>query len=118
MTDAVNPEPTTGALLLSLFVVMCLSVTSALSGVGRGVKWLSNINMILSFLLLAFFLIFGATMFALEMLGKGILSYVVHLPAMVFTVWDPNTELGSWQTSWSIFIGHGGLPLRRLLECS
>ncbi len=103
VTDAVNPEPTTGALLLSLFVVMCLSVTSALSGVGRGVKWLSNINMILSFLLLAFFLIFGATMFALEMLGKGILSYVVHLPAMVFTVWDPNTELGSWQTSWSIF---------------
>lgn len=103
VTDAVNPEPTTGALLLSLFVVMCLSVTSALSGVGRGVKWLSNINMVLSFLLLAFFLIFGATMFALEMLGKGILSYVVHLPAMVFTVWDPNTELGSWQTSWSIF---------------
>lgn len=103
VTDAVNPEPTTGALLLSLFVVMCLAITSALSGVGRGVKWLSNINMVLSFLLLGFFLIFGASMFALEMLGKGIFSYVIHLPAMVFTVWDPNTELGSWQTSWSIF---------------
>ncbi len=84
-------------------VVMCLSMISALSGVGRGVKWLSNINMVLSFLLLAFFLIFGATMFALEMLGKGIFSYVIHLPAMAVTVWDPNTELGAWQTSWSIF---------------
>ncbi|ERL55163.1 BCCT family transporter [Psychrobacter aquaticus] len=103
VTDTANPEPTTGALLLSLFFVMCLSTASALSGVGRGVKWLSNINMVLSFLLLAFFLIFGASMFALEMLGKGILSYVVHLPAMVFTVWDPSTELGNWQTSWSIF---------------
>lgn len=104
VTDTVNPEPTTGAILLSLFVVMCLSIASALSGVGRGViKWLSNINMVLSFLLLAFFLIFWASMFALEMLGKDILSYVVHLPAMVFTVWDPSTELGSWQTSWSIF---------------
>ncbi|WP_440453618.1 BCCT family transporter [Psychrobacter sp. ASPA161_9] len=103
VTNSVNPEPTTGALLLSLFVVMCLSITSALSGVGRGIKWLSNINMVLSFLLLGFFLIFGATMFALEMLGKGIFTYVVHLPAMVFTVWDPNTELGAWQTSWSIF---------------
>ncbi|KAA0914540.1 BCCT family transporter [Psychrobacter sp. ANT_WB68] len=103
VTNPVNPEPTTGALLVSLFVVMCLSIISALSGVGRGIKWLSNINMILSYLLLAFFLIFGASMFALEMLGKGILTYVVHLPAMVFTVWDPNTELGSWQTSWSIF---------------
>lgn len=103
VTNPTNPEPTTGALLVSLFVVMCLSITSALSGVGRGVKWLSNVNMILSYLLLAFFLIFGATIFALEMLGKGILSYVLHLPVMVFTVWDPNTELGSWQTSWSIF---------------
>ncbi|WP_367108671.1 BCCT family transporter [uncultured Psychrobacter sp.] len=103
VTDPASPEPTTGALLLSLFVVMCLSIGSALSGVGRGIKWLSNINMVLSFLLLAFFLIFGATMFALEMLGKGMLSYVVNLPAMVVTVWDPNTELGAWQTSWSIF---------------
>ncbi|MEJ6066144.1 MULTISPECIES: BCCT family transporter [Psychrobacter] len=103
VTNPVNPEPTTGALLVSLFVVMCLSIISALSGVGRGIKWLSNINMVLSYLLLAFFLIFGASMFALEMLGKGIFTYVVHLPAMVFTVWDPNSELGSWQTSWSIF---------------
>lgn len=103
VTDAANPEPTTGALLMSLFFVMCLSITSALSGVGRGVKWLSNLNMILSFLLLAFFLIFGATMFALEVLGKGIFSYVVYLPAMAVTVWDPNTELGGWQISWSIF---------------
>ncbi|MGM8884881.1 BCCT family transporter [Psychrobacter sp. 1U2] len=103
VTSTVSPEPTTGALLLSLFIVMCLSTASALSGVGRGVKWLSNINMVLSILLLAFFLIFGATMFALEMLGKGIFNYIVNLPAMMFTVWDPNTELGGWQTSWSIF---------------
>ena len=103
VTDPASPEPTTGALLLSLFVVMCLSMASALSGVGRGVKWLSNINMVLSFLLLTFFLVFGASMFALEMLGKGIFSYVIHLPAMMFTVWDPNTELGTWQTSWSVF---------------
>ena len=103
VTNTASPEPTTGALLLSLFIVMCLSTASALSGVGRGVKWLSNINIVLSILLLAFFLIFGATMFALVMLGKGIFNYIVNLPAMMFTVWDPNTELGSWQTSWSIF---------------
>tara|TARA_R110002033_G_scaffold82957_1_gene133869 strand:+ start:6301 stop:6525 length:225 start_codon:yes stop_codon:yes gene_type:complete len=59
VTTTNNPEPTTGALLLSLFVVMCLAMISALSGVGQGVKWLSNINMILSFSLLAFFLILG-----------------------------------------------------------
>lgn len=103
VTDATNPEPSIGALLLSLLFVMSLSIISALSGVGRGIKWLSNLNMLLSFSLLAFFLIFGATMFALEMLGKGIFSYVIHLPAMILTVWNPNTELGGWQTGWSIF---------------
>ncbi|WP_019673752.1 BCCT family transporter [Psychrobacter lutiphocae] len=103
VTNVANPEPSTGALLLSLFIVMLLSTASALSGVGRGVKWLSNMNMILSFSLLAFFVIFGATMFALEMLFKGTFNYVIHLPAMALSVWDPKTDLGVWQTSWSVF---------------
>ncbi len=103
MTTGESPGPTTGALLLSLGVVMVLSTGSALSGVGRGIKWLSNTNMVLSFSLLAFFLVFGATMFAFELLGKGIFSYVIHLPALTLTVWDPSTELGGWQTGWSVF---------------
>ncbi|MCY3770183.1 MAG: BCCT family transporter [Gammaproteobacteria bacterium] len=103
MTAGENPEPTTGALLLSLAVVMILSTASALSGVGKGIKWLSNTNMVLSFSLLTFFLIFGATAFAFELLGKGIFNYIVHLPAMTLTVWDPSTELGGWQTGWSVF---------------
>ena len=103
MTTGDSPGPTTGALLLCLVVVMILSTGSALSGVGRGIKWLSNTNMVLSFTLLLFFLIFGATMFAFELLGKGLFNYIVHLPVMTFTVWDPATELGGWQTGWSVF---------------
>ena len=103
MTAGENPGPTTGALLVSLAVVMLLSTASALSGVGKGIKWLSNTNMVLSFSLLTFFLIFGATTFAFELLGKGIFNYIVHLPAMTLTVWDPSTELGGWQTGWSVF---------------
>ncbi len=59
--------------------------------------------MVLSFSLLGFFLIFGSTMLAFELLGKGIFSYIVHLPAMTFTVWKPSTELGAWQTGWTVF---------------
>ena len=103
MTTGEAPGPTTGALLLSLAIVMLLSTASALSGVGRGIKWLSNTNMVLSFSLLTFFLIFGATTFALELLGIGIFSYIIHLPALTLTVWDPSTELGGWQTGWSVF---------------
>ena len=103
MTAGENPEPSTGALLLCLLVVMLLSTLSALSGVGKGIKWLSNTNMVLSFGLLAFFFVFGSTLFALELLGKGIFSYIIHLPAMTFTVWDLASEQGGWQTGWTVF---------------
>lgn len=98
-------EPTTAALLVALAIVMVCSTLSALSGVGKGIKWLSNLNMVLSFGLLTFFLIFGATMFAFEILGKGLFSYIVNLPALTFTVFPaegPGSP-GEWQGWWSIF---------------
>ncbi len=98
-------EPTTGSLLVALAVVMVCSTLSALSGVGKGIKWLSNINMVLSFSLLAFFLIFGSTMFALTLLGKGIFSYIIHLPALTLNVFPAEGagSPGEWQGWWSIF---------------
>ena len=103
MTNGAGSKPTTGALMLALFVVMLCSTASALSGVGRGIKWLSNINMVLSYSLLAFFLIFGATAYIFEVFGTGLFSYVIHLPALTFTMWDPDSALGGWQTGWSVF---------------
>ncbi|GAA3539579.1 hypothetical protein GCM10022394_19150 [Zobellella aerophila] len=35
-----------------------------MTGVGKGVKWLSNINLTPSFILLAVFILFGSTGFA------------------------------------------------------
>ncbi|MBX2835203.1 MAG: BCCT family transporter [Gammaproteobacteria bacterium] len=98
-------EPSTGSMLLALAVVMVCSTLSALSGVGKGIKWLSNLNMVLSFGLLAFFLIFGSTMFALALLGKGIFTYVISLPALTFTVFPAEGagSPGEWQGWWSIF---------------
>ena len=98
-------EPSTGSMLVALGVVMLCSTASALSGVGRGIKWLSNLNMVLSFGLLAFFIVFGATMFAFEIFGKGIFNYVVSLPALTFTVFpaDGAGSPGEWQGWWSIF---------------
>ncbi len=45
----------TAGTVVALLVIMGASTLSALSGVGKGIKWLSNINMGLSFFLLAFF---------------------------------------------------------------
>ena len=97
--------PSTASLLVALGVVMVCSTLSALSGVGKGIKWLSNLNMVLSFGLLAFFMIFGATMFALELFGKGLFNYIIALPALTFTVFpaDGAGSPGEWQGWWSIF---------------
>ncbi|MEO1678941.1 MAG: BCCT family transporter [Pseudomonadota bacterium] len=79
----------TAGIIVALLIIMGASTLSALSGVGKGIKWLSNINMGLSFFLLFFFLIFGATFFGLSALFVGMFDYLISLPRVLFTVWDP-----------------------------
>ncbi|MDA5095130.1 BCCT family transporter [Aliiroseovarius sp. KMU-50] len=101
-------KATTSAIIFALLIIMGASTLSALSGVGKGIKWLSNINMGLSFFLLAFFLIFGSALFGLQALFVGLFDYVVALPGLLFKVWRPDgTETGDalagWQGGWSVF---------------
>ncbi|MGB0853546.1 MAG: BCCT family transporter, partial [Pikeienuella sp.] len=60
--------------------------------------------------ILAFFLVFGSTMFALSSLFVGIWDYVTSLPVMSVTVWSGDgdaesvaSKLASWQGGWTIF---------------
>ncbi len=96
-------KPSTISMLAALVVVMGLSTLSAISGVGKGIKWLSNINMTLSFALLAFFLVFGSTWLALELLGKGIVDYLFSFVSLAVNVEAKDTPLGDWQGGWTIF---------------
>ncbi|MGZ7459816.1 BCCT family transporter [Pseudomonas sp. Ma2-10] len=101
LVDA-DGKPTNVALVLTLALVMSLSILSALTGVNRGVKWLSHINMYLSFALLAVFVVFGSTLYGLKLFGSSLLDYAANLPALSFSVWDKDSELGRWQSSWTI----------------
>lgn len=101
-------KATTEAIVCALLIIMGASTLSALSGVGKGIKWLSNINMGLSFFLLAFFLVFGSTFFGLQALAYGLFDYLVQLPSMLLTVWtadgsETGDALASWQGGWSVF---------------
>jgi len=78
----------TMGIVVALVVIMGASTLSALSGVGKGIKWLSNINMGLSFFVLIFFLIFGSTFFGLSTLFVGIWDYLISIPGNIFTVWN------------------------------
>jgi choline/carnitine/betaine transport len=100
--------PTLIAMLLALVIVMGASTLSALSGVGRGIKWLSNINMGLSLFLLAFFILFGATVFVTKSLFLGIWDYLMALLPMSWVVRANDgtvtgDALAAWQGGWTIF---------------
>lgn len=96
------------AIFIVLLVLVGASTLSALSGVGRGIKWLSNINMALSFGLLALFAVAGSGLYGLKLLGVGIWDYVVTLPVNSLTLFaSDGTEAGDalvqWQLDWSVF---------------
>ncbi len=83
-----SQSSSTSAIIFALLIIMGASTLSALSGVGKGIKWLSNINMGLSFFVLTFFVIFGSTFFGLSALFVGIWDYLLSIPGNIFTVWS------------------------------
>jgi len=95
------------AVILSLLVLVGASTISALSGVGRGIKWLSNLNMGLSFALLALFAIVGSAFGGLKLLGVGVWDYLRTLVPNSLTLFDAGGEFGDalvqWQLDWSVF---------------
>ena len=96
------------AIIVALVVLVGASTVSAISGVGRGIKWLSNINMALSILLLTVFLVFGAGLGGLTLLFTSVTDYLVSLPADALTLWTADgtatgDALAQWQLDWSVF---------------
>ncbi|MGY0400242.1 MAG: BCCT family transporter [Ostreibacterium sp.] len=96
-------SPSKTGLMVALIILMGLSILSAASGVGRGVKYLSNLNLVLSAILLLSFLIFGAFVFSMKMYGIGMLEYIKHIFQTSFVAYDTNTALGKWQSGWTTF---------------
>jgi choline-glycine betaine transporter len=64
--------------------------------------------MALTFAFLAFFLLFGSTLFGLESYAVGLFDYLLALPGMAFSVWssdgsDGGAALAAWQSEWTVF---------------
>ncbi|MEL7318942.1 MAG: BCCT family transporter [Pseudomonadota bacterium] len=84
--------PSLAGLLVALAVIMGLSILSAVSGVGRGVKYLSNLNMVLSLCLLGTFVIFGSFAFAMMTYGTAFIDYILNFFALSFEAYAPLSE--------------------------
>ncbi|WP_209349416.1 BCCT family transporter [Pontixanthobacter sp. CEM42] len=103
-----TPSASAPAIIVALVLLVGASTLSALSGVGRGIKWLSNLNMGLSFLLLAVFIVAGSGLLGFGLLFTGIYDYIVTLPSLATTLWSADgtatgNALAQWQLDWSVF---------------
>src|SRR5690625_3439117 len=92
-----------GTQIVIIIGVTILFMLSVISGIGRGIKWLSNANIVLAILLLFFFLFMGPTTFLLNLFTTTIGSYAEHLPRMSFRLAPFSEEGGEWIQGWTIF---------------
>ena len=83
------PKPNTVGLIAALVMIMTMSIISAVSGVGRGVKYLSNLNLVLSIILLLVFVFYGSFLFAMTTYATAIFDYFVHFIPLSFEAYSP-----------------------------
>lgn len=84
-------------------IVTVLFMISAWSGLGKGIKILSNANMGLAALLFLLMFILGPTLFILNLFTNTIGTYLQNLPQMSFRIAPLNEETRSWINGWTIF---------------
>jgi len=91
----------TSVSLLVLAVLYVMYMISTLSGVEKGMKLLSDINMLLGIAIMAFILIFGPTAFILETFITTLGSYVSQFVDLSFKLY-PFEGLTEWSANWTL----------------
>lgn len=89
--------------LVIILIVSVLFILSAVSGLGKGIKILSNTNMVLAFSLLLLVFFIGPSLSNLNLLTDSIGSYLHNLPRMSFRMAPLNPEGRQWFNDWTIF---------------
>ena len=85
-------------------VLTACFVASALSGVSKGIQWLSNINMGLALLLAVIVFIVGPTLFILNVIPSAIADYAGNLAEMASRTEAVGDEsMRDWLSSWTVF---------------
>ncbi|MDG1164327.1 MAG: BCCT family transporter [Porticoccaceae bacterium] len=87
--------------IILIMIITVVATFSVLTGVNRGIRILSELNMQLTMLILALFFIFGPTAYLVSSLADNLLDYLANAPAL--GVWLAPQEHSQWQRDWTIF---------------
>ena len=109
-------EVTNTVLIVIIGILTACFIVSAVSGVSRGIRYLSNINITLTLGLILFVFLLGPTLFLLNLVPAGILSYADNLLDMMSRglSWGQDTIefqavwtsfYWAWWIAWTPFVG-------------
>ncbi|MEV6315474.1 BCCT family transporter [Streptomyces sp. NPDC051776] len=94
----------TGLLVAIIAVLTVAFVASAVSGVAKGIQWLSNINMVLALILAVFVFVAGPTIVILDLLPTSVGAYLGDLPQLAGrTEASSGKGVADWLSSWTVF---------------
>ncbi|MGM0873499.1 MAG: glycine betaine uptake BCCT transporter [Bacillota bacterium] len=88
--------------LIIILIVTVLFMISAQTGLNKGIKYLSNLNVILAISLMLFLLFAGPTNFIMDLFTTTLGSYLQNLPSMSFKM-TPFQRDNTWVQDWTIF---------------
>ena len=88
--------------ILLIMGITLIATASVVSGIDRGIRRLSEINLVAAIVLLAFLLIGGPTLFLLESTVQNIGHYLQNL--LLLGSWTEAYRMDSqWQGNWTLF---------------
>ncbi|ESQ08770.1 MAG: BCCT family transporter [Thiohalocapsa sp. PB-PSB1] len=93
--------PTPWASIAIVCVLAICFFISASTGLGQGIKILSNINMVVALTIMLFILFVGPTRFILETFTTNLGDYLNSLPAMSLRLY-PFEDLTDWTAGWTL----------------
>jgi choline/glycine/proline betaine transport protein len=95
-------DPGTTTQLILIVIISIVATLSAVSGVGNGIRIISEWNIWLSVVLLAFFLFAGPTKWLLGFFVTTVGDYLWNVIPMGFTTFNAEGD-AAWQGGWTIF---------------
>ena len=87
--------------IIIIILITLIGLTSVSLGLDKGIKRLSQVNMILATSLMGFIFIFGPTVFILNALIQNFGSYINTL--IESATWTEVYDTSSWQDGWTLF---------------
>ncbi|NSL86862.1 BCCT family transporter [Chitinophaga solisilvae] len=84
-----------------IIVVTCIATLSVFSGLDKGVKILSNANMVMALTLMLLIFLLGPTIYLLKSYIQNIGTYLADF--IQISTWNDSYRQSGWQNSWTVF---------------